>query len=205
MYNKLHYISHGDTLRKQLYNIHFALENGCDWIQLKYKDADPNELFKLAETVRLLCDEYLATLIIHEDVHIAQRLDADGVHLGLTGMSAAEARKLLGNDKIIGATTNTFEDVLQRIKENCDYIGLGPLRETGKNSKPILGIERYASIIEKMQAKNLTTPLYAVGGIQLEDIDELMSIGVYGVAVSKLITDQPEIITSINEKLYINI
>jgi len=204
MYNKLQYISQGQTLNEQLYNIHKALDNGCDWIQLRFKNADTADLFKLAETVKILCDEYLANLIINDDVNLAQHLDADGVHLGLNDMKVIEARELLGNDKIIGGTANTFEEVLQRTNENCDYVGLGPFRftETKSNLSPILGLEGYQNIIKKLQKQNIKIPVYAIGGIELDDIESLMSVGIHGIAVSGLITKQPEIITPLNEKLY---
>src|SRR6478672_10229049 len=113
MYNKLQYISQGDTLHKQLYNIHCALDNGCDWIQLRFKNADSADLLKLGETVKILCEEYLATLIINDNTDLAKQIDADGVHLGLRDMKISDARNILSSDKIIGATANTFEDIVQ--------------------------------------------------------------------------------------------
>src|SRR5207344_844126 len=130
---KLQYISQGNTVQEQLYNIHQTLDNGCDWIQLRFKNASAIDLFTLAEAVKFLCEEYLATFIINDNVHLAQQLVADGVHLGLSDMKIEEARSLLGN-KIIGGTANTFEDVWQPATENCDYIGLGPYQFTTTKS-----------------------------------------------------------------------
>jgi thiamine-phosphate pyrophosphorylase len=108
--------------------------------------------------------EYLATFIINDNVHLAKQLDADGVHLGL---SDEEARLILGKTKIIGGTANTLK-MLQRTAENCDYIGLGPYQFTTKQHlSPILGLEGYRSIIEQMKAKH-PNPIYAIGGITLE-------------------------------------
>lgn len=207
MYNKLQYISQGDTLHKQLYNIHCALDNGCDWIQLRFKNADSADLFKLSETVKILCEEYLATLIINDNAHLAQQIDADGVHLGLNDMKISEAQAILGNDKIIGGTANTLEDVLQRIEEKCDYVGLGPFRftSTKANLSPVLGLEGYQNIVTSLKERNLNIPIYAIGGIQLDDLESLINVGIYGIAVSGIITQQPEIITQLNEKLYVNI
>jgi thiamine-phosphate pyrophosphorylase len=143
-------------------------------------------------------------------VYLAQQLAADGVHLGLSDMKIEEARSLLGKTKIIGGTANTFEDVLQRFQEGCDYIGLGPFQftETKAVLSPTLGISGYENIINKMKTQNIETPVYAIGGIQLEDIDELMKTGIHGIALSGLLTqsrNQKKLITQLHEKLYVNI
>src|SRR5690606_10032790 len=100
----------------------------------------------------------------------------------------------LGNNKIIGGTANTMEDIQQRIAEGCDYIGLGPLRYTTTKEKlsPILGLNGYKEIIGNLKAKSTDIPkLFAIGAIQLEDVSPLLNIGIYGVAISGLITTRP--------------
>jgi thiamine-phosphate pyrophosphorylase len=210
MHNRLQYISQGESVEEQLYNIHKALDNGCDWIQMRFKNQKPKKTLVLAEAVKMLCKEYLATFIINDNVHLAQELDVDGVHLGLTDMSVKEARQILGKTKIIGGTANTFEDVLQRTAENCDYIGLGPFQFTAtkQNLSPILGLEGYRSIMEQMKAKNIQIPIYAIGGITYENVESLMKTGIHGIAVSGLITQNKNplpLITLLNEKLYATI
>jgi thiamine-phosphate pyrophosphorylase len=210
MYNKLQYISQGNTVEEQLNNIHKALDNGCSWIQLRFKTKNELNLFGLAESAKIMCDKYMADYIINDNVYLAKKMDADGVHLGLTDMSILEARTILGETKIIGGTANTFEHILQRTSENCDYIGLGPFQFTTTKEKlsPILGLEGYRSIVKQMKAKNIQIPVYAIGGIQLENIESLMETGIHGIAVSGLITQngQPkELITQLNEKLYVTI
>jgi len=207
MYNQLQYISQGNTVEEQLHNIHKALDTGCDWIQLRFKNQNALKVFTLAEAVKIVCKEYLATFIINDNVHLAQQLDADGVHLGLSDMKVEEARILLGKTKIIGGTANTFEDVFQRTAENCDYIGLGPFQftTTKQNLSPILGLEGYRSIIKQMKIKNIQIPIYAIGGITLENIQDLMETGIHGIAVSGLITESQNpalLINQLNEKLY---
>jgi thiamine-phosphate pyrophosphorylase len=210
MFNKLQYISQGETVHEQLYNIHQALDNGCDWIQLRFKKASTLELFTLAEAVKFLCEEYLATFIINDNVYLAQQLAADGVHLGLQDMSVLKARELLGNSKIIGGTANTFEDIIHRVEENCDYIGLGPFQftETKANLSPLLGIEGYKTILEKIKQQNISIPVYAIGGITLDDVENLMNTGIHGIAMSGLITSSPnqkKLISQLHKKLYVNI
>jgi thiamine-phosphate pyrophosphorylase len=210
MYNKLQYISQGKTVEEQLNNIQRALDNGCSWIQLRFKTKNELNLFGLAESAKTICDKYMADYIINDNVYLAKKMDADGVHLGLTDMSVLEARQILGETKIIGGTANTFEDVLQRTVENCDYIGLGPFQFTATKEKlsPILGLEGYRSIIEKMKAKNIQIPIYAIGGIALESVESLMETGIHGIAVSGVITQSEnplQLITQLNEKLYVTI
>jgi thiamine-phosphate pyrophosphorylase len=210
MYNKLQYISQGDTAKEQLYNIHQALDNGCDWIQLRFKNASKEELFTVAESVKTLCDIYLANFIINDHVDLVKELDVDGIHLGLTDMKIKDAREILGSSKIIGATANTFEDILNQVNNGCDYIGLGPFQFTKTKDKlsPILGLEGYQSINEKMILHKITTPVYAIGGITLENVESIMKTGIHGIAVSGLITEnesKTELISQLNEKLYGNI
>ena len=207
MYNKLQYISQGNTFEEQLYNITKALDNGCLWIQLRFKNGNSLELFTLAEAVKILCEEYQATFIINDKVDLAIQIDADGVHLGLNDMRIKDARSLLGNHKIIGGTANTFNEVLQRKNEDCNYVGLGPFQftKTKDNLSPILGIKGYGSIIENMMNENIKIPIYAIGGITLENIESLMKTGIHGIAVSGLITNSEnklQLIDELNKKLY---
>jgi thiamine-phosphate pyrophosphorylase len=208
MYDKLQYISQGETAEKQLYNIRKALDGGCNWIQLRFKNATITEVFDLAESVKILCDVYGAHYIINDDVNLALQIEADGVHLGLNDMPVAEARSILGKKMIIGGTANTLEDVAQRIKEKCNYIGMGPFRltKTKENLSPIVGIAGYQDVFKKI--KKTKIPIYAIGGIELKDIKNLMQTGIYGIAVSNLITksdDSEELVEKINKRLYADI
>lgn len=210
MYHKLQYISQGKTIEEQLYNIHQALDAGCDWIQMRFKNQTAKDTFALAEAVKFLCEEYLANFIVNDNLYLAQQIAADGVHLGLTDMNIAEARAILGNTKIIGGTANTFEDIQNHIKNGCDYIGLGPFQftETKEKLSPILGLSGYIEIIQKLKSSNLKIPIYAIGGIALEDVELLIETGIHGIAVSGMITKsdkKKKLIQKLNEKLYANI
>ncbi len=207
MKTKLQYISQGSTIAEQLKNIQEVLENGCEWIQLRFKNQTDTNCQELAKKAQLLCKEHKAILIINDNVSLAQEINADGVHLGLLDMRIKDARIILGETKIIGGTANTFEDIQNHIQNGCDYIGLGPYRFTitKENLSPILGLEGYQSILQKMKIHQLNIPIYAIGGISLSDIEELIQIGIQGVALSGLISGnsyKKEIITQLNEKLY---
>lgn len=194
---KLQYISQGNTGKEQELNIRNALDNGIQWVQVRWKNAPGNELMHLCEVSRELCSEYKATLIINDHIQLVKETDADGVHLGLNDDSIEKARLILGDHKIIGGTANTIADVLQRMNEPCDYIGLGPLRFTVTKEKlsPVLGFEGYQKIIENIKEKSLDIPkIFAIGNVTLEDILPLQQIGIYGAAVSGEITRQPSVI-----------
>lgn len=207
MFNKLQYISQGENASAQLNNIQAALDAGCNWIQLRFKNATFNETMQLAEKIKQLCINYSATFIINDYPHIAKALNAAGVHLGLTDMSISEAKKIVGEDKIIGGTANTLHHVLQRVEEGCNYVGLGPLRftTTKQNLSPILGLEGYQQIMDTLIERHIEIPVYAIGGILLEDIPSLMQLGIYGVALSGIITNHHEkklLVQQLNTFLY---
>lgn len=210
MYNKLQYISQGETIDKQLYNIQQALDAGCKWVQMRFKNQTSKDTFTLAEAVKPLCEEYLANFIVNDDLHLAEQIAADGVHLGLTDTKIEEARAILGATKIIGGTANTFEDIENHVKNGCDYIGLGPFRFTATKEKlsPILGLSGYYEILQKLKKNKIDIPVYAIGGITLRDVSPLIEAGIFGVAVSGIITESDEkekLIQQLNEKLYAKI
>ena len=112
-----------------------ALEGGCRWIQLRMKDASPEEWMRTGEEVEALCRRYGATFILDDHVEWVDVLHADGVHLGKSDMPIDEARRLLGQDRIIGGTANTLEDVMLHAARGADYIGCGPFRFTTTKRK----------------------------------------------------------------------
>lgn len=203
MFSKLQYISQGETAAMQLKNINEALDAGCNWVQLRFKNAKENELKTTAEEVKKLCETYTATFIINDHPVIAKEVDADGVHLGLTDMKISDAKNIIGANKILGGTANTLQDVLQRVEEGCNYVGLGPLRFTTTKARlsPVLGLDGYKNIIDELKQRNIELPVYAIGGILAEDISSILQTGIYGVAVSGIITHHPnkkELVEEIN-------
>ena len=183
---QLQFISHQNEKMTYLDGIREALAGGCKWIQLRMKGATDEEVRPIALKVKKLCKEQNATFLIDDRVQLVKEVGADGVHLGKNDMPIAEARKILGDDFIIGGTANTFEDVKAHYEAGADYIGCGPFRFTTTKEKlsPILGLEGYKEIIQKMKAENIDIPIVAIGGITKEDIPEIMKTGVNGIALS---------------------
>lgn len=183
---ELQFITHYTDVYSYYDSARMALEGGCRWIQLRMKDASPEEIEHEALRMQGLCKSYGATFIIDDQVALVRKIHADGVHLGKNDMPVAEARKVLGKDFIIGGTANTFEDVKMHYEAGANYIGCGPFRftTTKKNLSPVLGLEGYRSIVMQMQEADIRLPIVAIGGITFEDIPALMETGVTGIALS---------------------
>ncbi len=213
MIGRLHYITQDieNTSHAQL--VKEACDAGVHWIQLRVKDKTYSEWLNIAHEAKKICDANNAILIINDNVQIAQEINAHGVHLGKKDTSVKQAREILGDDFIIGATANTFDDIKDFAKEKVDYIGLGPFRftSTKKNLSPILGLEGYKQITKQCLLHNITVPLIAIGGITANDISLIMETGMYGIAVSSYITNSKnkietiqEVNTSLNKTYYTN-
>ena len=204
--NKLHYISQATDVITHLDAIKKSLDAGCNWIQLRIKNQTQDLVLEQAILAKKLCDSYQAKLIINDNPMVAHAVNAHGVHLGLLDMPIAEARRIVGDQLIIGGTANTFDHVKQRASEGADYVGLGPFRftNTKQNLSPVLGLTGYQSVISKMRDEGINVPLIAIGGINAEDVLALMGVGVYGIAISGSITfaeDSRKVVETLNDSL----
>ncbi len=209
---RLQFITHHNDRYSYIDSARIALEGGCRWIQLRMKDASEELLEETALMVQKMCREHGVTFIIDDNVLLAKRIGADGVHLGKNDMPIAEARKILGDDLIIGSTVNTFEDITNILRTATpDYFGCGPFRytTTKQNLAPILGVEGYRAIIEQMHKHNIDIPIVAIGGIGKADIPAIMACGVSGIALSGSIlnaqnpvAETQEVITSLKATTY---
>lgn len=199
---KLQFITHHTERYSYIDSVRIALEGGCRWVQLRMKDADYMLMEQTAIIVQRMCNEYGATFIIDDNVALAKKIKADGVHLGKNDMPTCEARKILGSEFIIGGTVNRFEDVLYHLQGAMpDYFGCGPFRYTAtkKNLAPTLGTDGYRDIIGKMREHNINIPLIAIGGIGKDDIPQLLECGVSGIALSSTILNAENPITEMKE------
>lgn len=182
----LQFITHPSEIYSIPEEVQMALEGGCRWIQLRLKDSSDEEFREIALEVIPLCREYSAFLVIDDRVELARELGVHGVHLGKEDMSPREARELLGPEAIIGVTANTAADILALQGLDVDYVGLGPYRYTTTKQKlaPVLGIDGYRDIIAEVRREGIDLPIVAIGGIEIGDIEQLMSARVNGVAMS---------------------
>ena len=187
--NTLQFITHQTDQYSYIDSALLALQGGCRWIQLRMKDASEAEIEATALQLKPICKQYNATFIIDDHVQVAINIGAHGVHLGKNDMPISEARNLMGNKYIIGGTANTFEDLKQLAIDGVDYVGLGPFRftQTKKNLSPILGLDGYTSVLKSCNEHRIHIPIVAIGGITINDIQDLTAIGIKQIALSSTI------------------
>ncbi len=190
----LQFITHPSDKYSIAEEVQMAIEGGCKWVQLRMKDASYDELRDTALEIIPLCKENDVILIIDDNVELVKELRVHGVHLGKDDMPPAKAREYLGPHAIIGVTANTAADIMAMRGIDVDYIGLGPFRHTTtkKRLSPTLGIEGYRDIMAEVTNAGSELPVVAIGGITLEDINDIMSTGVQGIAVSGAIINAPD-------------
>ncbi len=182
----LQFITNAVDSREIVNQVRAVIDGGCRWVQLRMKDATKADVVSVAKELKPICGERECILVIDDYVDIAKELELDGVHLGKNDMNPIEARNILGGKPIIGVTANSYEDIECYSCVDIDYIGLGPYRftTTKKNLSPILGIDKYKNIMQRCVENGIFIPVVAIGGIEYDDIDAIMSAGVHGIAVS---------------------
>lgn len=184
---RLQFITHHNERYSYIDSARLALEGGCRWVQLRMKCAEADVLESTAREVQALCRGYGATFIVDDDVMLAKRIGADGVHLGKEDMPIRKAREILGSEYIIGATVNSFDDIVAHLRgARPDYFGCGPFRFTTTKERlaPTLGVEGYRNIVAQMRSEGITIPLVAIGGITKSDVPDLLALGLSGIALS---------------------
>lgn len=167
-----------------------ALKGGVDILQLREKTMPANRIIELGKKIKLLCAEYGATFIVNDRVDIAYVLEADGVHLGQDDMDVESARKILGNNAIIGVSTHAPVQAQKAVADGADYIGMGPVFTTPtKPGRKSVGLE-YVEWV----SNNIDIPAFAIGGIDLDNVNEVIEHGAKRIAVVRAIinAENPE-------------
>ncbi len=166
--------------RSGLAPIEEALAAGVDYLQLREKDLSSAEYLRNAKAVKALCLNYRTPLIINDRIDIALLCGADGVHLGQTDVPVSDARRLLGESRIIGATAKTPEQARRAQQEGADYLGSGAFFTTStKPDAAPLPEPVYLEIL-----RSVSIPDLAIGGITPENCSLPLSLGADGLAVS---------------------
>ena len=178
---------------------------GVEWIQLRDKRLDDRQLLTVARMlVDRVRDQPSTFLIVNDRVDIAILSDAAGVHLGQEDLSIEDARQLLPVGKVIGVSTHSLQQAVQAANSGADYIGIGPVFPSGtKCFGSFIDLELVAAVAQRVKC-----PVYAIGGIDLENVDQIVAQGVRRIAVGGAVTTQTEseaaarcLLTSLNQGL----
>ena len=173
-----------------LYRVEQALMGGITLLQLREKDKSTREYMDLAEKVHTLTKKYNVPLIIDDRVDVALAIDAEGVHVGQSDMPVSIARKLMGDDKIVGATTKTVEQAVEAYAQGADYLGVGAIYQTTTKVKTVLtSTETLGNICSAVPI-----PVNAIGGLNKDNIDVIKGIPIAGICVVSAImkADDPK-------------
>jgi thiamine-phosphate pyrophosphorylase len=160
-----------------------ALRGGVDVVQLRDKELEDEELVRAAESFRRACDAHGALFVLNDRPDLVAACRADGVHVGQSDASVAEARAVVGSDAIVGLSVETAAQL--DATAGADYLGVGAVFSTPTKTESVaggLGLVREA-------AARVTMPWFAIGGIELSNVDEVAAAGAPGVAVVRAIRD----------------
>ena len=166
-----------------------ALSGGVRAVQLREKDLPPRQMFEFAVQLRQVTREAGARLLINDRVDIALAVDADGVHLGVASMPVREARRLLGDSSLIGYSAHSLAEAVQAQADGADFITFGPVYHTP--SKAAYGAPLGVTALQEV-CRTLSIPVFALGGVKVTSIPELLAAGVSGVALISAIMAAPD-------------
>lgn len=190
---KLYLVTNSDKFRSEdefLDAIASALEGGVDVLQFREKNMPARRIIELGKKIKQLCLQYDVTFIVNDRVDIAAILGADGVHLGQDDLDVKSAREILGDKCIVGVSTHMPEQALKAVEDGADYIGIGPVFATPtKEGRIPVGLDYV-----KWVSKNVGIPAFAIGGINEENVNEVIDAGAKRVAVVRAIinADSPQ-------------
>lgn len=174
-----------------------AIKGGARIIQLREKRRSKKEIYHIALDLRKVTKDAGATFIVNDYLDIAMAVDADGVHLGQEDLSIDVARRIWTKGKIIGLSTHNLSEVIEAAKTGADYIAIGPIYETKtKEVRPPIG-----SGTIKMARAKVEVPLIAIGGINLENVSEVIRARADGVAIVSAIAGSEDIAKATREFL----
>jgi thiamine-phosphate pyrophosphorylase len=166
-----------------------AIEGGADTIQFRQKGGSTREMIEIARKLKGMCTEAGVTFIVNDRIDVAIASEADGVHLGQDDFPITLARKLMGEDVIIGGSAVSLEDAQRCFAEGVDYVGFGPVYPT--SSKPDASSPTGIKIMKKA-IEAVPLPFIAIGGIHAENVPEVMHTGAYGIAVISAVCCQTD-------------
>jgi thiamine-phosphate pyrophosphorylase len=166
-----------------------ALRGGLRAVQLREKDLSGRQLFELAGELREVTGKYGAKLLINDRVDVALAIGADGVHLGKAGLPVAEARRILGSERLIGYSAHSAAEALQAQRAGADFVTLGPVYHTP--SKAQFGEPLGVGVLAEA-TRVVSIPVFALGGVKQATVVEVLLAGARGIALISAIMNAPD-------------
>jgi len=173
-----------------------CFEGGADVVQLRMKDTDGGEMLEKAKAIQEIAQQYCKFFIVNDRLDIAVLAGADGVHLGQTDIPVQEARRLVGDEMIIGVSASTVEEAVKAVDDGADYIGVGSIFNTSTKPDADQGIG-LDTLMDICQAVDV--PVVAIGGINKGNIRDVIRAGADGAAVVSAIMAKPDIKAAAHE------
>lgn len=166
-----------------------ALVGGADAIQFREKRGSTRGMIAIARGLAGICRDRGACLIVNDRLDVALASDADGVHLGREDFPPSLARRILGPDRLIGASAGTVEEAIAGMRAGADYIGAGPVYATGSkpDASPPIGVDGLRAIVRAVEI-----PVIAIGGVTVERVPEILGAGAHGIAVIEAVACDPD-------------
>lgn len=203
--SRFHYLTQDLPNRSHVEQVMLACEAGANWIQYRCLTKPDDELVDDIDEIAAICDDWGATLILTNHYHLLDRVDAQGVHIEDFDTDLVTIRKIIGEDKTLGASATNIA-ALQELQATgvIDYCGYGPFAhtDTKPNDKPLLGFAGYRDL---QKHPDIETPIIAIGGIRLDDVEPLLETGIFGIAVSAAINlalDPASTLKQFYQKIY---
>ena len=169
-----------------------ALKGGITCLQLREKELSEEIFYQEAVKIQKLCRQYHVPFLIDDNVEVAIRCGADGIHVGQQDMAAKEVRKRIGPDKILGVSAETVEQAVRAEKDGADYLGVGAVFAT--STKPDADSVSRETLTQICKAVHI--PVVAIGGIQQDNLVKLKGTGISGVSLVSAVFGSPDIETA---------
>lgn len=192
---KLHFITHDIQKLNHIEQALIACNAGAKWIQYRCLTKNDTDLLEDIHAIAEICDDWGATLIVTDHIHLNGKADIQGFHIEDFDADFVKLREQLGEAVTIGGSATTVQGLIRLAKEGADYAGFGPfyITTTKPNNATLLGVEGYAKAMVELKNQHIDLPVLAVGGVTISDVDPLMNTGIFGIAVSAAINQADDV------------
>lgn len=191
---KLQFITHDIPQHSHIEQAQIACNAGAKWVQYRCLTKNDDELLKDIHAIAEICDDWGATLIVTDHIHLNGKADIQGFHIEDFEADFTQLREQLEEAVTIGGSATTLEGLIRLAREGADYAGFGPYytSTTKPNNAALLGIDGYRNAMTELQRLGINLPVLAVGGITINDVDPLMLTGIFGIALSSAINQSDD-------------